>query len=136
MERKRSKPGSQDRLDATFGALASPTRRAILVRLACGQASVNELAEPFDVSTAAISKHLQVLQRAGLISRRRDAQRLLSRLEAAPLGDAVQWLQKHQSFSGGTAFACTPDEGVDLDTPRSPLQARSAVANPARSKPA
>ena len=77
-----------DRLDATFAALADPTRRAILARLASGEASVTELAEPFAMSQPAISKHLKVLERAGLISRGRDAQRRPRRLEAEPLAEA------------------------------------------------
>ncbi len=76
------------RLDATFAALADPTRRAILARLATGQASVNELAKPFQMSQPAISKHLKVLENAGLISRGRDAQRRLSKIEGKPLAQA------------------------------------------------
>ena len=87
-----------DRLDATFAALADPTRRAILVRLMLGEASVNELAEPFAMSQPAISKHLKVLQSAGLISRGRDAQRRPCRLEAAPLAEATDWLEKYRRF--------------------------------------
>jgi DNA-binding transcriptional ArsR family regulator len=83
-------------LDATFAALADPTRRAILARLASGEASVNELAAPFDMSQPAISKHLKVLERAGLISRGRDAQRRPRRLEAKPLADATEWLENYQ----------------------------------------
>ena len=86
------------RLDATFAALADPTRRAILARLATGQASVTELAAPFDMSQPAISKHLQVLERAGLISRGRDAQRRPRRLEAAPLAEANGWLETYRQF--------------------------------------
>jgi DNA-binding transcriptional ArsR family regulator len=87
-----------DRLDATFAALADPTRRAILARLASGEASVNELARPFAMSQPAISKHLKVLERAGLIARGRDAQRRPCRLEAAPLADATQWLERYRRF--------------------------------------
>lgn len=88
-------------LDATFAALADPTRRAILVRLASGEASVNELAEPFAMSQPAISKHLKVLERAGLISRGRDAQRRPRRLEAMPLAEAAEWLERYrQSWEG------------------------------------
>jgi DNA-binding transcriptional ArsR family regulator len=86
------------RLDATFAALADPTRRAILARLASGEASVNELAEPFAMSQPAISKHLKVLERAGLISRGRDAQRRPRRLEAAPLAEANEWLEAYRRF--------------------------------------
>jgi len=86
----------QDRLDATFAALADPTRRAILARLASGEASVTELAEPFAMSQPAISKHLKVLERAGLISRGRDAQRRPRRIEAKPLADASAWLENYR----------------------------------------
>jgi len=85
-------------LDATFAALADPTRRAILARLATGDASVLELARPFDMSQPAVSKHLKVLERAGLISRGRDAQRRPSRLEARPLAEATSWLADYRIF--------------------------------------
>src|SRR5882672_305395 len=85
-----------DHLDATFAALADPTRRAILARLANGDASVTELAEPFAMTQPAISKHLKVLERAGLISRSRDAQRRPRRLEAKPLQEANEWLEKYR----------------------------------------
>ena len=87
-----------DRLDATFAALADPTRRAILARLAAGEASVNELAEPFAMSQPAISKHLKVLERAGLITRGRDAQRRPCRIEAQPLAEANAWLERYRQF--------------------------------------
>jgi len=85
-------------LDTTFAALADPTRRAILARLATGQASVQELAEPFDMSLPAISKHLKVLERAGLISRGREAQRRPCRLEAVPLREASEWMGDFRRF--------------------------------------
>lgn len=85
-------------LDATFAALADPTRRAILARLAKGEASVAQLAEPFAMSQPAISKHLKVLERAGLVSRGREAQRRPRRLEAAPLAEAVAWLERYRRF--------------------------------------
>ena len=85
-------------LDATFQALADPTRRAILARLALGEASVMELAEPFAMSQPAISKHLKVLENAGLISRGRDAQRRPCKLEAAPLAEATGWLIEYRKF--------------------------------------
>jgi DNA-binding transcriptional ArsR family regulator len=88
-------------LDATFAALADPTRRAILARLASGQASVNELAEPFAMSQPAISKHLKVLERAGLVSRGQDAQRRPRRLEAQPLADATAWLERYRQIWEG-----------------------------------
>ena len=84
------------RLDSTFAALADPTRRAILARLASGEASVLELAEPFEMTQPAISKHLKVLERAGLISRGRDAQRRPCRLEARPLAEANDWLKDYR----------------------------------------
>jgi DNA-binding transcriptional ArsR family regulator len=84
------------RLDATFAALADPTRRAILARLASGEASVTELAKPFAMSQPAISKHLKVLERAGLISRGRDAQRRPCRIEARPLAEADEWLENYR----------------------------------------
>jgi DNA-binding transcriptional ArsR family regulator len=87
-----------EHLDATFAALADPTRRAILARLASGEASVAELAEPFAMSQPAISKHLKVLERAGLISRGRDAQRRPRRLEAKPLAEANEWLERYRQY--------------------------------------
>jgi len=87
-----------DRLDATFAALADPTRRAILARLASGEATVNELARPFSMSQPAISKHLKVLERAGLISGARDAQRRPRRIEARALGEANSWLENYRKF--------------------------------------
>ena len=88
-----------ERLDATFAALADPTRRAILAQLASsGQASVSELAEPFAISQPAISKHLKVLERAGLISRGRDAQRRPARLDALPLAEVTEWLTEYRRF--------------------------------------
>jgi DNA-binding transcriptional ArsR family regulator len=89
---------SSHQLDATFAALADSTRRAILARLASGEASVAELAEPFSMSQPAISKHLKVLERAGLISRGRDAQRRPRRLDAKPLAEANEWLERYRQF--------------------------------------
>ena len=89
------------RLDATFAALADPTRRAILTRLASGEASVMELASPFAMSQPAISKHLKVLERAGLISRGRDAQRRPCRIEARPLAEADEWLEGYRRIWEG-----------------------------------
>jgi len=85
-------------LDATFAALADSTRRAILAKLALGEASVNDLARPFAMSQPAISKHLRVLERAGLISRHQEAQRRPRRLTAAPLKDATGWLENYRKF--------------------------------------
>jgi DNA-binding transcriptional ArsR family regulator len=90
-----------ERLDHTFAALADPTRRALLARLADGEASVTELAEPFAMSQPAISKHLNVLERAGLISRGRDAQRRPARIEGKPLGDASVWLESYRRIWEG-----------------------------------
>lgn len=89
---------SLDHLSDTFSALADPTRRAILARLALGDASVKELMQPFALSQPAISKHLQVLERAGLISRGRDAQRRPCKLEAAPLQEAADWIEHYRRF--------------------------------------
>ena len=86
------------RLDTTFAALADPTRRAILARLALGETSVMELAEPFAMTQPAISKHLKVLERAGLVSRRREAQRRPVRLQARPLAGATEWLEHYRRF--------------------------------------
>ena len=88
-------------LNTTFAALADPTRRAILARLASGEATVTELAEPFAMSQPAISKHLKVLERAGLISRGQDAQRRPSRLEGKPLAEATEWLERYRRFWEG-----------------------------------
>ncbi len=91
-----------DELSNTFAALADPTRRAILGRLAEGEATVNELAEPFPISVQAVSKHLKVLEHAGLITRSRTAQLRPSRLQGAPLRDAVDWLETYRRFWGGS----------------------------------
>jgi DNA-binding transcriptional ArsR family regulator len=89
---------ASDQLDATFAALADPTRRAILARLARSEASVTELAEPFDMSQPAISKHLKVLERAGLITTGQDAQRRPRRLEARPMAEATEWLERYREY--------------------------------------
>lgn len=88
----------EQQLDATFAALADPTRRAILARLALGDASVAELAEPFAMSQPAVSKHLKVLERAGLIRRGRDAQRRPARIEAKPLQEANMWIERYREL--------------------------------------
>jgi DNA-binding transcriptional ArsR family regulator len=87
-----------DRLSMTFAALSDPTRRAILARLALGETSVTELAEPFDISLPAISKHLKVLERAGLVARSREAQWRPRRLEAAPLREVADWIEHYRGF--------------------------------------
>ena len=102
-----------DPLDATFAALADPTRRAILARLASGTATVNELAQPFDMTQPAISKHLKVLERAGLITRGRDGQRRPSRLEARRLAEASAWLEQYRAF-WETSFARLDSVLTDL----------------------
>jgi DNA-binding transcriptional ArsR family regulator len=105
-----------DHLTATFAALADPTRRAILARLASGECSVTELAEPFEMSMPAISKHLKVLEKAGLIARGRDAQRRPCRLDAAPLQEAADWIEHYRRFW---------DESLDrLDTYLRELQSK------------
>lgn len=87
-----------DQLSSTFAALADPTRRAILARLSLGETSVTELAEPFEMSMPAVSKHLKVLERAGLISRGREAQWRPCRLDAGPLKDAASWIEEYRRF--------------------------------------
>jgi len=87
-----------DQLDRTFAALADPTRRAILARLASGEATVTELAAPFDISLPAVSKHLKVLERAGLIARGRERQWRPARLEATPLRDVAEWTERYRRF--------------------------------------
>ena len=87
-----------DQLSSTFAALADPTRRAIVARLAAGECSVTELAEPFEMSMPAVSKHLRVLEKAGLIARRREAQRRPCRLEPGPLKDVADWAERYRSI--------------------------------------
>lgn len=89
---------AEERLDRTFAALADPTRRAILARLAAGEASVTELASPFDMSLPAVSKHLKVLERAGLIARGRQRQWRPARLEAGPLKEIAEWTERYRRF--------------------------------------
>jgi DNA-binding transcriptional ArsR family regulator len=110
-----------DALDATFAALADPTRRAILARLARGEASVMELAQPFAMSQPAISKHLKVLERAGLISRGREAQRRPCRLQARPLAEATAWLERYREF-WSESFARLDDVLAELKTERARLR--------------
>jgi DNA-binding transcriptional ArsR family regulator len=99
--RQRHEPAG-DRLDVVFAALADPTRRKLLARLAAGEATVAELGAPFAMSQPAISKHLRVLERAGLVSGSRDAQRRPRRLEAKPLGDATEWLERYRRHWEGS----------------------------------
>ena len=120
------KPDASTRLDATFLALADPTRRAILARLALGEASVSELAEPFEMSQPAVSKHLKVLERAGLISVGQDAQRRPRRLEGTPLAEASAWLERYRA-TWEASF-------TRLDTLLSELQRPSAQSKRARGR--
>ena len=116
----------QDQLSYTFAALADPTRRAILVRLAEGESSVTDLAEPFDMSLPAITKHLKVLERAGLITRSRDAQWRPCRLEAKPLQQAADWVDQYRKFW---------EESLDrLEDYLSELQAREKTAEKEKEK--
>src|SRR6185295_19057369 len=112
---------ASDRLDVTFLALADPTRRAILARLARGEASVTELAEPFDMSQPAVSKHLKLLERAGLVSRGRDAQRRPCKLEAKPLEAVHAWLERYRQIWDAN-FERLDALLVELQTPQSPKQ--------------
>ncbi|RJG46926.1 MULTISPECIES: metalloregulator ArsR/SmtB family transcription factor [unclassified Mesorhizobium] len=110
-----------DRLSTTFAALADPTRRAILARLALGETSVTELAEPFQMSLPAVSKHLKVLERAGLIARGREAQWRPCRLEAGPLQDIAGWVEEYRRFWEGSfdrldAYLQTIQKGEGNDT--------------------
>jgi DNA-binding transcriptional ArsR family regulator len=117
------------RLDATFSALADPTRRAILARLAKGDASVMDLAAPFAMSQPAISKHLKVLERAGLISRGRDAQRRPCRLEATPLRDVNQWIERYREF-WEASFDALDDVLEDLKQQAHPKKPRLEQEKP------
>jgi DNA-binding transcriptional ArsR family regulator len=101
MEAAHASMGSSARLDATFLALADPTRRAMLARLASGEASVTELARPFDISQPAVSKHLKILERAGLIGVGRDAQRRPRRIQPRPLAEANAWLERYRDMWEG-----------------------------------
>jgi DNA-binding transcriptional ArsR family regulator len=116
-----------DRLDTTFAALADPTRRAILARLARGEASVMELAEPFAMTQPAISKHLKVLERAGLIARGRDAQRRPCRLVADPLRTASTWIESYREFWESSFDA--------MDDVLEDLKKRSRAKRPKQERP-
>ena len=120
------------RLDRTFAALADPTRRAILARLASGEATVTELMKPFAMSQPAISKHLRVLQQAGLISQGREAQRRPRRLEAGPLAEANDWLERYRQIWEGS-FERLDDLLSELST-RSPKQFRKTRNNTKRKR--
>ena len=129
---------TSDHLSTTFAALADPTRRAILARLASGEASVTELAEPFTMSQPAISKHLRVLERAGLISRGRDAQRRPRRLEAKPLADATEWLERYRQFWEGrflrldALLEVMKIDGMKTDDIKDELKTREKQRAPAK----
>jgi DNA-binding transcriptional ArsR family regulator len=112
------------RLDATFAALADPTRRAILARLATGAATVNELTEPFDMTQPAISKHLKVLETAGLVTTDRDGQRRPRRLQPARLAEANAWLEQYREF-WESSFRRLDDVLAELQPRKSPRQPRS-----------
>lgn len=108
-----------DQLSSTFAALADPTRRAILARLALGETSVTELAEPFEMSMPAVSKHLKVLERAGLIARGREAQWRPCRLDAGPLKDAASWIDEYRRFWSARVDALERHlDRMDQSTPR------------------
>jgi DNA-binding transcriptional ArsR family regulator len=120
-----------DPLSTTFSALSDPTRRAILSRLASGEASVTELAEPFEMSLPAVSKHLKVLERAGLIARNREAQWRRCRLEASPLREASDWIERYRAF-WEQRFDRLEAYLAELQTTESPL-GRPAKSSAARS---
>jgi DNA-binding transcriptional ArsR family regulator len=113
----------QNHLDATFSALADPTRRAILARLISGEASVAELAKPFAMSQPAISKHLKVLESAGLISRGRDAQKRPCRIEGKPLAEATGWLERYRKVWEGN-YLRLDALLVELQSQKKPQQTR------------
>jgi DNA-binding transcriptional ArsR family regulator len=119
--------GASERLDATFLALADPTRRAILSRLARGEASVTELAEPFAISQPAVSKHLKILERAGLITVGQDAQRRPRRLQGQPLAEANAWLERYRAIWESTFER--------LDALLQELQRGSSASTRARKRP-
>lgn len=123
---QRSPTEEADRLSATFAALADPTRRAILARLIQGERSVTELAEPFAMSQPAVSKHLKVLERAGLVSRGREAQWRPCRLDAGPLKDATEWLEPYRRL-----WEARFDR---LDAYLAELQAQTTATPPSRKK--
>ena len=116
---------THDHLSTTFAALADPTRRAILARLTSGEASVNELAEPFDMSLPAISKHLKVLEHAGLISRSQDAQRRPRRLEPERLREIAEWLGTYREF-WEASFSRLDDYLEELQTKEKPRERKKA----------
>jgi DNA-binding transcriptional ArsR family regulator len=116
-------------LDATFAALADPTRRAILARLTLGETSVTELAKPFDMSMPAVSKHLKVLERAGLIARGRDAQSRPCRLEPGPLKEAASWIEEYRRY-----WEASLDRLEDYLRTMKPAKAKGPRANRSKTK--
>jgi DNA-binding transcriptional ArsR family regulator len=123
-----------DTLSRTFAALADPTRRAILSHLAEGQATVNDLAEPFDMSLQAVSKHLKVLEHAGLITRGRDAQFRPCRLEPEPLGGAVEWMERHR-LVWSDRFEQLEEHLERIQRTNEPEKAQSDPVPPDRAQP-
>lgn len=125
---------AMDALSTTFSALADPTRRAILARLAQGECSVNELAQPFDMSLPAVSKHLRVLERAGLIAQRREAQRRPCRIEAAPIKQVVDWADHYRQL-WEQRFDRLEDYLTELQsTPKAPTKDKSNARNRRKQK--
>lgn len=123
----------QDQLSHTFAALADPTRRAILARLALGETSVTELAEPFEMSMPAVSKHLKVLERAGLIVRGREAQWRPCRLDAAPLKEASSWIEEFRRFWAPHLNALERYlDRMDLSTPKKAKTSNKKTTRPSR----
>jgi DNA-binding transcriptional ArsR family regulator len=118
-----------DQLSSTFAALADPTRRAILARLALGETSVTELAEPFEMSMPAVSKHLKVLERAGLVARGRDAQWRPCRLEAGPLREAASWIEEYRRF-----WEASLDRLEDYLRKMKPAKTKGPKANRSKTK--
>jgi DNA-binding transcriptional ArsR family regulator len=118
-----------DQLSSTFAALADPTRRAILARLALGETSVTELAKPFEMSMPAVSKHLKVLERAGLIARGREAQSRPCRLEACPLKDAASWIEEYRRF-----WEASLDRLEDYLRKMKPAKTKAPRANRSKTK--
>ncbi|HLV85351.1 MAG TPA: metalloregulator ArsR/SmtB family transcription factor [Candidatus Sulfotelmatobacter sp.] len=120
----------EDQLSSTFAALADPTRRAILARLSLGETSVTELAKPFEMSMPAVSKHLKVLERAGLISRGREAQWRPCRLDAGPLKDAATWIEEYRRFWSGHFDAL--ERYLDRMTPSTTTKKKTKEKTPPR----
>ena len=127
-------PQTIDPLSTTFAALADPTRRAILSRLVEGEATVNQLSAPFEISLQAVSRHLKVLERAGLITRRRDAQFRPCRFEAEPLDSAVEWMERHRQV-WGERFDKLESHLVDLQRKAPRGEGGEGVQHPTTERP-